>query len=99
MGVVEPHAVDMPKPSAKRARDVGRRNAEEERFLDELDKFKLTARAKPSPSSKHSSKPAPFDPLIELDTLAVPTVDQDWQTMLQDVFEMELQGSSAPCEQ
>jgi len=82
--------------SPKRARERSRRNAEEERFLGELDKFKLTARAKPSPSSKRSMKPAPFDPLIELDTIAVPTVDQDWQTMLQDVFEMELQGSSLP---
>lgn len=97
--MAEPHAADVPKPLTKRARDAGRRNAEEERFLGELDKFKLTARAKPSPSSRCSIQPAPFDPLIELDTLAVPTVDQDWQTMLQDVFEMELQGSSTPCEQ
>merc|ERR1719330_1847889 len=82
------------------------RSVEEERVLAELDRFRVTARAKDSkatsrnkaPSGRRDAAPAPFDPLFELETLSAPMEDQDWQSMLQGVFEMETQSSLSPCQ-
>lgn len=92
---------------SRRSNSRGRRAVDEERVLAELDKFKITACAKPSKGKPlggklpHRVEPAPFDPLFQLETTSMPTsgADQDWQSMLRGVFELELQGCSPPSEQ
>lgn len=92
---------------SRRSKSRGRRAVAEERVLAELDKFKITACAKPSKGKPSGGKlprriePAPFDPLFQLEATSSPTsgADQDWQSMLRGVFELELQGCSPPSEQ